>query len=149
MRYFEDYKVGDRKEVGSCRLKRDDIVQFAKMWDPQPFHLDEIDAKSSIFGELIASGCHLMAMAINVVSRSPYRGNVLAAVGWDSVRFLLPGRPGDTLTLTMECIEARASKSRPDRGIVRNKGQFVNQEGNTVMEFIDTIFVGRKPTESE
>jgi len=144
MRYFEDYTVGQQFTVGSVELNRQEIVEFAKKWDPQPFHLDDDGARKSIFGELIVSGCHLMSLAIGLVSRSPLRGNVLAALQWDYVKFITPGRPGDRLTMEIECIEARPSKSRPDRGIVRNRCIFVNQEGDRVLEFVDTIFVGKR-----
>ena len=145
MRYFEDYVLGQRVDVGSFRLKRDDIIEFASRWDPQPFHLGDAAAKDSIFGELIASGCHLVAMSINLISNSEERGCVLAALGGEEVRFIRPVRPDEPVFLTVECVEARPSESKPDRGIIKNRLTLTNHRQQIVLRFTDVLFVARRP----
>jgi acyl dehydratase len=149
MRYFEDYTVGEQIAVGSHTVTKEGIIEFASRWDPQPIHTDEEAARRSPFGGIIASGCHLVAISIRLISGSDIGASVLVAAGWDEIRFLAPVRPGDRLSLTVETVLARPSKSKPDRGIVRDKFTLTNQHGEKVLGFIDTIFVARRgPTPS-
>jgi len=144
VRYFEDYQIGQIIEVGTHQITREEIIDFAAKWDPQPFHLDDAAAAASIFGGLTASGCHLVALTIRLIMRSEARGQVLAAAGWDEVRFPHPVRPDDVLTLTVECRLARPSRSKGDRGIIKNLFTLRNQQGRTVLQYSDTIFVQRR-----
>jgi acyl dehydratase len=144
-KYFEDYDVGQRIKVDeSYEVTKVEIIDFAKKWDPQPIHMDEAAAKNSQFGGLIAAGCHTISIAIFLVYRSQAVPKLIAALGWDEIRFPNPVRPGAQLSLTLECIEKRESKSKPDRGIVRNLLSLSNQQGETVFTFIDTIIVSKR-----
>ncbi len=145
MKYFEDFHVGDRSTFGAHRVTRDEIVEFAARWDPQPFHVDEVAAAASSFGGLTASGVHVVAITVSLIVARDEKVAVIAALGWDEVRFLAPVRPGDVLSLTHECLETRASRSKPDRGIVRNRVTAVNERGEPVLSYVDTILVARRP----
>jgi acyl dehydratase len=148
MRNFEDYRVGERQEVGTHQLTREEIVEFARQWDPQPFHLDEEAARQSPFGGLTASGAHLVALSIRMIMASPAAGDVVAALGWDDVRFPSPARAGDLLTLTVECVYARPSRSRPDQGIIKNHFVLTSPKGEPVLDYTDTILMRRSDRHS-
>ncbi len=145
MKYFEDFRVGDRSAFGAHPVSRDEIVELAARWDPQPFHVDEKAAAASTFGGLTASGAHLVAITVSLIVTRDEKVAVIAALGWDEVRFLAPVRPGDVLSLAHECLEARASRSKPDRGVVRNRVTAVNDRGEPVLSYVDTILVARRP----
>ena len=144
MRYFEDYVVGEVHEVGTHRLTRDEITRFARTWDPQPFHLDDEAAHASMFGRLTASGVHLVALSIRMIMASEAAGHVLAALAWDDVRFPHPAYVDDELRLRVECVWARPSRSRPDRGLIKNRFTLSNEAGDTVLQYTDTIFVAKR-----
>ncbi len=144
MRHFEDFAVGDVHTVGEYLVTREEIVAFAEKWDPQPFHTDPEAALSSVFKGLIAAGCHVFSISILLQNDPKIRSQVLAGFGWDQVRFGHPVRPGDRLSLTVECLEKRVSRSRPDAGIVRNLIIVRNQDGKSVLTYYDTILVGRR-----
>lgn len=143
MRFFEDYVVGEVLPVGTHRLTAEEIKAFARQWDPQPFHLDEEAARASVFGGLTASGAHLVALTIRMIMASAAAGHVLAALGWDEVRFPRPAYAEQTLSLSVECVWARPSRSRPDRGIIKNRFTLTKPAGETVLQYTDTIFVAR------
>ena len=144
IKFFEDYHVGDKVSAGEFELEKSEIIDFAGKWDPQPFHTDEAAAAESVYGGLTASGCHVVAIAMSLVEKSDAKPKVIGALGWDELRFPNPARPGDRLTLTLECIEARPSESKPDRGIVRNQFTLANQNGETVLILKDTILVEKR-----
>ena len=144
IKYFEDYQIGDKTTEGDFEVEKEEIVEFAKKWDPQHFHIDEVAAKDSIYGGLTASGCHVISIAMSLVEKSDAKPKVIGAIGWDELRFPNPVRPGDRLTLALECIEARPSKSKPDRGIVRNQFTLTNQHGETVLLLKDIILVEKR-----
>ena len=115
-RYFEDFVVGQNfQPTPRLRVEKADIIAFARQFDPQPFHLDEEAARKSIFGRLVASGWHTAAMTMRLVTQSEFKaagGSI--GVGFDSLRWPIPVRPGDELRIETEVLEARPSKSRPD-----------------------------------
>src|SRR5512140_930758 len=116
MKYLEDFRVGERETITGYELRESEIVAFGQSWDPQPMHTDVEAAKTLPSGGLIASGVHLLAITVRqLVSRSDEVA-IIAGVGWDEVRFLRPARPGDVLTVARECIEARPSETKRDRG---------------------------------
>ena len=144
IKFFEDYHIGDKVSVGEFELEKGEIIDFARKWDPQPFHTDESAAADSIYGGLTASGCHLVSIAMSLVEKSDAKPKVIGAIGWDELRFPNPARPGDRLTLTLDCIETRPSESKADRGIVRNQFTLANQNGETVLLLKDTILVEKR-----
>ncbi len=129
---------------GDYTVSEDAIVDYAREWDPQPFHVDKEAAEKSIFRSLTAAGCHIISIAIKLINLSDFNPSLIAAIGWDELRFHNPVRPGDRLSLTIECLEARASESKPDRGIVRNQFTLVNQNKETVLRFQDIIIVRKR-----
>jgi len=141
---YEDFEVGHKLELGVHRLGRDEIIEFAKEWDPMPFHIDEQAAVESPHRGLIASGSHLIAIRIKLIQSDGINPYVIAAMGWDEIRFIRPGRPDDLLTLYSECIEKRTSKSKPDRGIVKCSYELINQHGETTMSMSDTLLVRKR-----
>ncbi len=143
--WFEDLPVGWRSRVGTWSLGRDEVVSFASRWDPQPFHVDEDAARESLYGGLTASSLHLFAICTRLFFDHEARIAVLAMLGKDAVRFPKPARPGDVLAYDTECIEARPSRSQPDRGIVRLRDTVTNPSGEVVMTQEVTLLVARRP----
>lgn len=147
MKYLEDFREGETETVGGYSLDAPQVVEFARQWDPQPMHTDPDAARQLPAGSLIASGAHLLSITVRLLVTRPNPVAVIAGVSWDEVRFLKPARPGDVLSLTRECIEARPSSSKLDRGTVRNRITLRNQNGDALLSYIDTIIVARRPVE--
>ena len=144
--YFEDFTPGRQFHTTGVTVTEGQIIDFALRFDPQPFHLDVEAAKQTIFGGLIASGFHTMALTFRLYAQT----NALAAAslgspGLDEVRWLHPVRPGDTLRAVVEVLETRASTSKPDRGIVTVKYTTRNQRGEPVMTMLAKQIIGRRP----
>ncbi len=142
--YFEDLEAGYRTSIGEYVLSREEIVEFASRWDPYPFHTDEDAARKSIFGGLTASSCHLFAITTLLFHRDPNPIAVLAMLGKDEIRFPNPARPGDRLTYTTECVEARASRSKLDRGVVTLSDALRNQEDVPILTQRVSLMVARR-----
>jgi acyl dehydratase len=136
--YLEDFVVGSVDEFGAETITKEEIVAFARSFDPQPFHIDEEAAKRSHFGGLIASGWHTTALVMRMmVARFLGReSGSLGSPGMDEIRWLLPVRPGDTLHVRVEVLEVKPSRSKPDRGVVRSGYRVTNQHGQVVMTMI-------------
>jgi acyl dehydratase len=146
VRYWEDIQKGEVFELGSRTMDKERMIAFAREFDPQPFHTDEKAAEASIWGGLIASGW----LTGSTLMRLLYDGFLkdsasLGSPGIDELRWLKPVRPGDTLTARLTVIEATASRSRPDRGIVRTRMELMNQDGETVMTVTGVNFISRRP----
>jgi acyl dehydratase len=146
-RYFEDFAVGQVfKPSGRVRVEKEDIIAFARKFDPQPFHLDKEAARHSIFGRLVASGWHTAAMTMSLIARADYRAaGGTVGLGFDSLRWPVPVGPGDVLHIVNEVLEVRPSRSRPDRGLVKIRTQTFNQNGEVVQEVIGNAMVPRRP----
>jgi acyl dehydratase len=115
-------------------VTRDEIVDFAREFDPQPFHLDEVAAGRSIYGGLLASGWHTCAIHMRLMWDTFLKDTAsLGSPGIDEIRWVLPVRPGDTLRARFTVVEAIPSRSKPDRGIVRSVSEVFNQHGEVVM----------------
>ena len=144
---FDDFEPGQVYELGSKVVSEDEIVAFARQFDPQPFHLDPEAAKDSVFGGLIASGWHTGAMWMRLYVDSLLGGaSGQGSSGIEELRWLAPVRPGDTLSGRLIVLEATASESHPDRGTVRIRGEMVNQDGVTVMSMVSRgRFARRSP----
>ncbi len=133
MIYFEDFKVGETVEMGRRLVDKDEVVAFAKDFDPQPFHVDEEAARKSFFGGLIASGWHTVAMVMRMMCDSYLLDSAsLGSPGVDNVKWLKPVRPGDTIRAMRTVLEARASKSKPEVGIVKSRWEVYNQNDELV-----------------
>ncbi len=133
-RYFEDYVEGAVHRCGSIAVEADEIVAFAKLYDPQSFHTDPEAAKRSQFGGLIASGWHTCGLMMRLYAQH-YLTQVasLASPGLDELRWLKPVRPGDTLSVRVTVLKAAPSKSKPDRGAVTSFIEVFNQADEAVM----------------
>jgi acyl dehydratase len=145
-RWLEDYVAGDVHESGSITVDEDEILAFARRFDPQVFHTNPEAAKATEYGGLIASGWHTAALMMRMYS-DHYLSRVatLVSPGVDELRWLLPVRPGDTLSLRVTVADARPSRSRPDRGIVRSAVQVLNQRREVVATVTATNFILRRP----
>jgi len=136
-RYLDDLTPGQRFTSPGLTLTEAEIIDFAWRYDPQPFHLDANAAAESPYGGLIASGFQSLAICFRLFIQSGLLADSsLGSPGIDELRWLAPVRPGDTLHSEIEVLEARPSKSKPDRGIARLKYHAVNQRGEVVLSFI-------------
>ena len=134
MRYLEDFAPGQEFELGRCRITQEDIVAFAREFDPQPFHVDEHAAAESIYGGLIASGWHTISLFMRLfVERLLHDAASLGSPGVDKVRWRHPVRPDDVLQARATVQEVAASRSKPDRGTVRWAYEMRNQDDLVVM----------------
>jgi acyl dehydratase len=132
--YWEDFPVGHVREFGSMLVTRESVIEFASQFDPQPFHLDEEAAKHSLFGRLAASGWHTCAMAMRMMCDEYLLDSAsLGSPGLESLRWLKPVYPGDTLSVRLTTVESRPMNSRPDVGLVRSKWEVVNQRREPVL----------------
>ncbi|TMA22466.1 MAG: MaoC family dehydratase [Deltaproteobacteria bacterium] len=133
--YWEDFAVGTVREFGGMTLEKADIVRFARDWDPQPFHVDEEAAKRSPYGGLIASGWQTCAAAMRMCCDAYLLDAAsVGSPGVENVRWVKPVRPGDTLKVRLEVLDARPLKSKPGVGLVKNRWQLFNQDGEEVMQ---------------
>jgi len=136
-RYLDDLTPGQRFTSPGLTLTEAEIIDFAWRYDPQPFHLDANAAAESPYGGLIASGFQSLAICFRLFIQSGlFADSSLGSPGIDELRWLAPVRPGDTLHSEIEVLEARPSKSKPDRGIARLRYHAVNQRGEVVLSFI-------------
>jgi len=148
-RYFEDFRVGERFVSGGMTMTEAGIIEFARQWDPQPFHTDVEFAKKWTFGGLIASGLHTMAVTLKLwLEQGVFRACSLGSPGIGEVQFPRPVRPADTLRVVTDIVELRISASRPDRGIARIRQVTINQLGEPVMEQETTVFLKRRPVQA-
>ena len=149
MKYLEDFVPGEVETVGDHSILPDEIIEYGKAWDPQPIHIGSESTAVTEFGGLVAAGTHLVAITVlKLVTHLP-KVAIIAGLGWDEVRFHRPARPGDKLTVTRECLDVRPSKSKNDRGVVRNRITLTNQAGELVLSYIDAILVARRPVNSQ
>lgn len=132
--HWEDFHVGDVREFGAMTLRREDIVDFARRFDPQPFHLDAEAGAKTHFGGLVASGWHTASLMMRMlVQHFIPRASSLGSPGIDELRWLRPVRPGDRLRARLTVIEVKPSRSKPDRGVLHQRTEVLNQHGETVM----------------
>ena len=148
--FLEDYSIGMEKEFGNRQVTEEEVIRFAKEFDPQPFHIDPEAAGESMFGGIIASGWHTCAMLMRMLCDEFLLNDEgsLGSGGVDDIRWKMPVRPGDTLTVRSRVTEVRASESKPDRGIVRSTYSIFNQNGDIVMTVSSMGFFKKRPTET-
>jgi acyl dehydratase len=156
MKFFEDVTVGERLELGSHTFTAEDIKRFATAFDPQPFHMDETQAAKSHFGGLCASGWHTLSVWMKLNIRELQRRNgdresaegpiakMGPSPGFDDLKWLKPVYAGDTVTYESEITAKRASRSRPEWGLISFTNVGRNQHGETVISFTGHVFVERR-----
>lgn len=147
MIYFEDLVVGAETDFGSYDVTREEVVDFAGKYDPQPFHLSDEEAAKTHFGRIAASGWHTAAMTMAVIARHVVAEKQagLGSPGIDELRWLKPVYPGDTLHVSGVIEEKRESRSKPDIGIFRTRTTVTNQDGVPVMTFVSIVLIRRRP----
>lgn len=144
--YFEDFFPGQVIELGQRQLSEDEIIAFARQFDPQPFHVDPAAAAQSIYGSVIASGWHTCSMMMRlVVDGLMAASSSMGSPGLDSVRWLAPVRAGDTLAVRYETVKTKASTSKGDRGVVWSKWVARNQHGVDVCTIEGMGMFARRP----
>jgi acyl dehydratase len=146
LRFFEDFKVGDRFVSAQATLTREECLAFARSYDPQPFHLDDAAAESSMFGRLSASGWQTAAVTMRLIVESGFlRGTGVLGTGIDELRWLAPVYPGDTLRVESEIVELVPDAREKPRGRMRIRVDVYNQENVRVMSHVANLTVGYKP----
>jgi len=144
--YFEDFPPGDVRESPPRTITREEMVAFARQYDPQPFHLDDEAAKKSIYGGLIGSGWLTVSVMMRLLWDTMLKDTVsLGSPGSDEIRWLKPVRPGDTVRARFTVVEAIPSRSKPDRGVVKTYTEILNQHGEIVMTMRGLGMFGRRP----
>ena len=146
MNYLEDFVAGARYEAGPIAVEEDEVIAFARRYDPQPFHTDHKAAENSLFGGLAASGWMTASLTMRMLVESgnaPAGGFIARQI--EALEWPRPVRPGDTLRAVSEVVEVTPSKSRPDRGTVRMRTHTLNQAGEVVQVFTGLLVVPRKP----
>ncbi|HEX2540759.1 MAG TPA: MaoC family dehydratase [Caldimonas sp.] len=147
--YWEDFHVGEVREFGHYEVTREAVLAFAREFDPQPFHLDDAAAEVSLFGRLAASGWHTCAMAMRMLCDAYLLESAsLGSPGVDSLRWLAPVYPGDTLRVRFTVLESRPLASRPHVGLVRSSWQVLNQDEVTVLTMEGHGMFGRRSAPS-
>jgi len=145
-RYFDDFQIGQSFASGTLRVDKEQIKRFASEFDPQPFHVDEVAARSTIFGGLAASGWHTTALTMRLLVSSELKiAGGLVGAGLDELRWPRPVRPGDELHLESEVIAVRPSSSRPGQGIIKMRTTTFNQKDEPVQIMIANLVVPARP----
>lgn len=150
MQYFEDIEVGRTASFGSYAVTREEVMDFAAKYDPQPFHLSDEAAAQTHFGRLSASGWHTCAMVMSMVVENLKENQQagLGSPGIDELKWVKPVYPGDTLRCETEILEKRVSASRPEMGIFKSRMRVFNQDDVMVMTFVSNGLVATRPTEA-
>jgi acyl dehydratase len=144
-RYFEDYVPGSTFEFGSTKVSEAEIIEFATKYDPQTFHTDPAAALNGPFGGLIASGWHTASMMMRLLADNYLStATSLGSPGIDELRWVKPVRPGDVLHVRVTVADARPSKSKPDRGLIRSVIEVLNQDDDVVCSATALNFVQRR-----
>lgn len=144
--YFEDFKPGDRHRSPAITVTEQQIIDYALLWDPQPFHIDAEVARAHPFGKIFASGLHTVSLSFRLFAESRVLvACAFAGMGMDHVRWRKPVFPGDTLHLELEVLKTRRSDSRPGLGILVLRHDTVNQDGDLVLTLDCTHMIRCRP----
>lgn len=145
--YWEDFAAGSMREFGGITLSEEDILRFAREFDPQPFHVDPEAARHSVFGGLIASGWHTCSLAMRMMCDAYLLDSASAgSPGVEDIKWLKPVRPGDTLRVSFTVLEARPLESRPNIGLIRAQWYMYNQNDECVMQMLGGGMFSRRPS---
>jgi acyl dehydratase len=145
MTYFEDFILHQKTTGGKYKVSKKEVIEYAKKWDPQPYHIDETKAEKTVHGGVIASAAH--TLAISFMLRHQIESDIadIAGLELDEMVFPTPVRPGDRLSVSIEYIQRRESRKKPDRGIVTRMIDVRNQKGETVCKYKDTFLAQKRP----
>ncbi len=148
--YFEFFQPGLVLESATYTVSREEIIAFAREWDPQPFHLDDEAAANSVFGRISACSAHIFALSNKLADGLvPGDAQVLAGLGFDKMRMLLPLFADDTIYLRDETLETRVSRSNPERGIVTTRSELINQHGEKIFSTETSFLMQRAPARGQ
>lgn len=149
MIFYEDLEIGLRRSFGGYEVTRDEVMDFASKYDPQPFHLDDEVAAQTHFGRLSASGWHTCAMTMRMMVENMMneKSAGLGSPGVDQLRWKKPVYPGDTLRCETEITEKRRSASRPEMGIFKSHIRTFNQNGEIVLEMVSNALIRTRDPE--
>lgn len=138
---YQDIYPGLIHKAGPYLVTESEIISFASKWDPRPYHIDRDIAEAGPFQGIIGSSSHTMAIRTLLLAELDqiHHSSIIATMGWSDVKFANPVRPNDQISLSLEWLDKRVSKSKPDVGIVRQKLQLLNQSQKVVLEYIDTV----------
>lgn len=142
--YFDDLAAGDLFHFGPYPVDRAELLEFNRRWDPLPIHLDDAAARRRGLRGLSASGQYTLCVKQAMMTGAAWTDAIIGALGFDELRFPHPVYPGDTLRLEIECLETRASRSKPDRGIVKFHFRLYNQDAILVLHYLDTVMFARR-----
>jgi acyl dehydratase len=147
MIYFEDVEVGAERLFGHYDVTREEVLDFARKYDPQPFHLSDEEAAKTHFGRIAASGWHTCAMTMAVIARAVVDDNQagLGSPGVDELRWLKPVYPGDRISVRGKIVDKTPSRSKPEIGSVRTETTVTNQDDVAVMRFTSIVLMRRRP----
>jgi acyl dehydratase len=147
MQYFEDLEIGAETYFGSYDVTRDEVLEFARKYDPQPFHLSDEEAAKTHFGRIAASGWHTCAMTMAVIARHVVKHEQagLGSPGIDELRWKRPVYPGDTLHVRSIIVDKTPSRSKPERGSFRSEMTVTNQDDQAVMTFTSIVLIRKRP----
>ena len=147
MIYLEDLEIGAETDFGTYEVTREEVLEFARKYDPQPFHLSDKAAAKTHFGRLSASGWHTAAMTMAVIARHVVNEGQagLGSPGIDELRWKKPVYPGDTLRVRGRILEVTPSRSKPDMGSFRTETTVTNQNGEVVMTYTSIVLMRRRP----
>ena len=143
--FFEDLTVGRVLTAGPYAVEHGEMVAFAAKWDPLPIHIDPDAAARMLHGGIIASSIYTIAVKQRLLTELGFNDAILGTMGHDAMRFPNPVRAGDRLTLTVACVFARPSASRPTCGIVKYQVMLANQSGAVVLDYLDTVLIAKRP----
>jgi len=142
--YFESLLPGFQAASGPVVVTEAEIIEFGTRFDPRPFHIDPVAAKQSVFGGLVAPGCLVFALRSKLMNQLNPSIAYLAGLGLEQMDLPRPVRPGDALSLTIECVELRESRSRPNAGIVRFANTVTNQNNELVLSMVAKVMVAKR-----
>jgi acyl dehydratase len=146
MKYFEDFETGAELDCGSRRVTKEEIVAFAREFDPQPFHIDEAAAAKSPYGGVIASGWHSCAICMRMAVDAVLGDSAsMGSPGVDKLRWLKPLRADTVVSAKLKLLDKKTSGSRPDRGRLTVAFQLSDAEGELLMDFVTIVIMGRRP----
>lgn len=143
-RFYDDFSVGEKFSLGTVVMKEEEMINFATQFDPQRFHLDPEAAAETIYGGLIASGWHTGSLMMKLLAEGFLGEHSLGAAGLSELSWPAPVRVGDVLTLTVEIMKKRESKSRQYLGLIEIKNQLVNQNGEVALQAVPTMLIAMK-----
>ena len=141
--YFDDVQTGYRFVLGPYAVSRKELLDFNQKWDPLPIHIDEEAAREKGFKGITASGQYTLCVKQRLLNTADWTDAVIGALAFDELTFPTAVYPGDRLTLHIECLETRRSKSKSDRGIIKFNFRMVNQDDLVVLNYLDTVMFSR------